>query len=167
MSIAKQVRAAMLLAPLFLAGTVGCSSARYVMQDQFGGVVAIPSNTNSWPTNYRDEAEKLMREKCPQGYVIEREEEVTVGQTTTSKTNNDTKSYDVPGGRRSPSGTVTTTTTDRSVAVQDKTEYRITFHAATIPATAMPPAAAMPATVRVVAPPPPPGLASTPVPVGN
>src|SRR5882672_790752 len=123
MSTAMRVRAALLLAPLFLAGTIGCGSARYVMQDQHGGVVAIPSNNNSWPTHYRDEAEKMMKQKCPQGYVIEREEEVVVGQTTTDKTDTDTKSYDLPGGRKSPPSTLTTTTTGRSVAVQDKTEY--------------------------------------------
>jgi hypothetical protein len=166
MSIAKQLRGAVLLAPLFLVGAVGCGSARYVMQDSYGGVVAIPSNNNYWPTHYRDEAEKLMKQKCPQGYVIEREEEVVVGQTTTDKTNAGTKSYDLPGGKKSSSGTVTTTTTDRSVAVQDKTEYRITFHAATIPATAAPPSGLLPVSARVVVPPPP-GLPSTPEPVGN
>src|SRR5262249_38773492 len=60
----------------------GCMSpARYVSVTNDGGIVAIPSNTNYWPTHNRDAAEDLMRKKCPEGYVIDREEEIVVGQT--------------------------------------------------------------------------------------
>src|SRR5947209_14583421 len=41
---------------------------------------AIPSNTNSWPTYHRKSAEELMAKKCPNGYVIDSEGEVVVGQ---------------------------------------------------------------------------------------
>src|SRR5215472_4112557 len=109
--MSKNLRAAVLLVPLALAGLSGCGGARYIVQDQDGGVVAIPSNTNYWPMHYRDEAEKLMKQKCPQGYIIDREQEVVVGQTTTGSDNTDTRSYDLPGGKKQPSGAVTTTTT--------------------------------------------------------
>jgi hypothetical protein len=65
-----------------LLGT-GCLSttARFVENRQgSGGIVAIPSNTNYWPTYHRDAAKKLMAEACPNGYEITTEREVAVGQ---------------------------------------------------------------------------------------
>lgn len=64
---------------------VGCGSARYVSTGSEGGVLAIPSNSNSWPTYYRDKAEALMRAKCPNGYIIEHEEEAVTGSVTQDK----------------------------------------------------------------------------------
>jgi hypothetical protein len=61
----------------------GCASARVVSRDQYGGIVAIPSNSDDWPTHYRKSAEELMARQCPQGYVVESEGEVVVGQHTT------------------------------------------------------------------------------------
>lgn len=58
----------------------GCNHARYVMKDQWGGVVAIPNNNNQWPSFNRKHAEELIAQQCPQGYVIEGENEVVVGQ---------------------------------------------------------------------------------------
>lgn len=68
----------------------GCANARYVQTDQNSGVVAMPSNTNCWPTYYRDHAEALMRQKCPAGYEIVREEEAVVGQTAHADTHTET-----------------------------------------------------------------------------
>ena len=65
-----------------LVGLGGCASARYVAVDADGGIVAIPNNTNCWPTYNRKAAEELMRQKCPQGYVIDREGEAVVGDET-------------------------------------------------------------------------------------
>lgn len=48
----------------------GC--ARYVLLEPNAGVVAIPANLPS----YRKQAHKLMLERFPEGYVIDREEEV-------------------------------------------------------------------------------------------
>ncbi|MFQ3592984.1 MAG: hypothetical protein SNJ82_07305, partial [Gemmataceae bacterium] len=42
------------------------------------GVVAIPANTNHWPSYHREEAHRLMRLVCPNGYTILHEEEVTL-----------------------------------------------------------------------------------------
>jgi hypothetical protein len=153
----------MLVASLFMAALSGCGDARFVAQDQYGGVVAIPYNNNYWPMHYREEAEKLMAQKCPQGYVIDHEEEVVIGQTTTAGTSTDTRNYDLPGGNRSPAGSLTSTTTNRSVSVQDKTEYRITFHAK----NAAPAPTVIQTGARVVVPPMAPGLPPTPVPAGN
>jgi hypothetical protein len=163
MTLASRMRTILLVAPLFLIAAGGCGGARFVGQDQYGGVVAIPANNNYWPTHYREEAEKLMAQKCPQGYVIDHEEEVVIGQMTTAGTSTDTRNYDLPGGNRSPAGSLTTTTTNRSMSVQDKTEYRITFHAK----IAAPAPTVIQTGARVVVPPTPPGLPTTPVPIGN
>ena len=60
---------------LLALGLTGCGGPHFVDQDQYGGVVAIPSNTNYWPTRYRSRAEEMMFLKCPQGYIIEYEDE--------------------------------------------------------------------------------------------
>jgi hypothetical protein len=64
------------LCTVLLAAAGGCGSvgAHFVSQTPDGGVVSIPNNSNQWPTYYRNRAEELMRQKCPDGYVIEREE---------------------------------------------------------------------------------------------
>lgn len=72
-------------------GACGCSQARYVTRSPEGGVVAIPKNNDYWPTHYRSEAEKLMRECCPEGYVIVAEKEAVIGHTTTTNATNDNR----------------------------------------------------------------------------
>lgn len=67
---------------LMLPGSLGgCASARFIQVEREGGVIALPENSNVWPTYYRDKAAAMMREKCPSGYEIVREEEVVTGQT--------------------------------------------------------------------------------------
>ena len=82
----------------------GC--ARYVAREATRGVVAIPSSSNGWPFRHRDSAHELMSEHFPAGYVIEREEEAVVGQTT----NTDKTAF---GGKRS--------------TTRDDTEWRIYY----------------------------------------
>jgi hypothetical protein len=61
-------------------GLAGCATgARYVTATSTCGIVAIPSNTDKWPNYYRKQAEDLLQAKCPDGYVIEREEEFIPG----------------------------------------------------------------------------------------
>ena len=60
---------------LAAAGGCGTTGVHFVSQTPDGGVISIPNNSNQWPTYYRNRAEELMRQKCPDGYVIEREEE--------------------------------------------------------------------------------------------
>jgi hypothetical protein len=73
-------------------GLCGCNSARLVTVSGQGGVVAIPNNSNCWPMYHRDKAIALIEHQCPQGYVIDREEEVAVGTLTTEHQEADTSS---------------------------------------------------------------------------
>jgi hypothetical protein len=73
-----------------LLNLAGCAKARFVENGQGYGVVAIPSNSNSWPNYYRNQAEALIREKCPNGYEIVREEETVTGQTKHTDTHTET-----------------------------------------------------------------------------
>jgi hypothetical protein len=153
-------------AALVLAAVTGCgSTARLVHSTPDGGVVAIPSNSNYWPLRYRDEAEKLMAQRCPNGYEIVEEKEVVTGKTATTNENVD---------RRTPTtnsrGTTERTTTSTTHSVSDKTEYRITFRSRESKPTIVPTTAVMPTTT----PQPPPllpqprsSLPSRPVPLGQ
>jgi hypothetical protein len=80
----------LLVSLLGMAALTGCANARYVQVDRDSGVVSMPANTNCWPTYYRDHAEALMRQKCPSGYEVVREEEEVVGQTAHTNTHTDT-----------------------------------------------------------------------------
>jgi len=64
----------------------GCVGARLVELSADGGVVAIPTNTNCWPTYFHKAAEELMQKQCPEGYVIDHEQEAVVGHHTTENT---------------------------------------------------------------------------------
>jgi hypothetical protein len=74
-----------------LLGLVGCTSARYVQVTRDGGIVAIPENTNVWPTYYRDKAMALIQEKCPDGYEIVWEEEAVTGTVAHTNAYTDTR----------------------------------------------------------------------------
>jgi hypothetical protein len=55
----------------------GCATpARYLSRESTGGIVAIDSNTNSWPSYNRKRAEELMAAHFPGGYEIIREDEL-------------------------------------------------------------------------------------------
>ena len=66
-----------------LCGCVQTEGVRYVYQDRDFGVVAMPENTDWWPTHYRRHGEKLMNDHFPDGYEIVRAEEVIEGEKTT------------------------------------------------------------------------------------
>jgi hypothetical protein len=114
-------------------GLAGCAGPRFVAQDPTGGVIAIPSNTDYWPTHFRSKAEELMARKCPQGYHIEHEEEVVVGQSVTGTDSTDTQTQDLPGHRNRSNVQLTTSESSHTTTSQDITEYRITFRANTVP----------------------------------
>ena len=63
---------------MLLLAVTGSASARYVMKDASTGVAAIPANNE----RHREKAVELMQQHFPAGYIIEREEETVVGQTT-------------------------------------------------------------------------------------
>jgi hypothetical protein len=132
------------VAVMLLAAVSGCGSARMLVSTPDGGVVAIPSNSNHWPFHYRQSAEKLMAQKCPNGYIIVREEEVVVGQKTL-----------VSEQQTGPTSTVVTST-------RPEKEYRITFQAKP-PVRPLPPIVAVPPPMPVQTAPP--GLPPRPIPV--
>ncbi len=70
----------------------GCQQARYVLRTADEGVVAIPSNDN-WPINHLEKAMQLMTSHFPNGYVIDREEEVVVGVETAQRGQEDENSW--------------------------------------------------------------------------
>ena len=74
-------RLALCVGVAMVAGLSGCTSARYVQKDQTSGVVAIPENSNVWPTNYRDAAFALIKEHLGANtpYSIVEEREVVTG----------------------------------------------------------------------------------------
>jgi hypothetical protein len=146
----------------------GCAGARYVSVDSTGGIVAIPSNTDCWPEHYRAKAEELMAKKCPQGYVIDHEEEVVTGTTQRTHTNtNTTGDPTLAALHIAPVKQETEESTD----VINHTEWRIWFHAQDAPPPAAPVAHAPPPPVPVGnAPPPAPvpvALAPPPPPAPN
>jgi hypothetical protein len=108
-------------------------TARHVTVDSTGGCLAIPTNSNDWPTYYRQKAEDLITAKCPNGYVIEREAEVVTGQTVTTNTTTDSTPPPVVGVPLGPDGIALASfgpTTDHirhTTNVQDRTEWRIWY----------------------------------------
>jgi hypothetical protein len=113
----------------------GCATpARYLSRESTGGIVAIDSNTNSWPSYNRKRAEELMAAHFPGGYEIIREDEVVVGQTTTNNTltNRETQPTWNPLVDKEQ---VTTTQTS---STQDRTEWRIYYRPKTFTTSTLP-----------------------------
>jgi hypothetical protein len=122
-----------LLCLLAVFALTGCGTARVITRDPEGGVVAIPENTNSWPYHYRDKAIELIKEDCPHGYVIAREEEVVTGKVTTEHTPSDSS---------------------HSTETRNRTEYRLYYKKASEPRTVViPPLRRVPvASLQPIAP---------------
>jgi hypothetical protein len=68
-------RSLCVLFALTAAAVCGCFAVRVVSETPEGGVVVMPNNSDQWPTYYRNRAEYLMKQRCPQGYVIVSEEQ--------------------------------------------------------------------------------------------
>jgi hypothetical protein len=52
----------------------GCSSAVHLVRETpDGGEITIPTNTNTWPSYYRSRAAFVMSQKCPGGFLVDRE----------------------------------------------------------------------------------------------
>jgi hypothetical protein len=89
------------------AGVLGCSGTPHFLEvDTGGGVLAMPSNSNSWPGYYRDNADKMLKSRFPNGYTIVKEEEVVVGvsSSTTGQTQTDRPPSMLVGGSSKPGG---------------------------------------------------------------
>ena len=102
---------------LFLSIVSGCADVRVVREAPEGGVIALPMDSNCWPMYYRNRAEKLMNEKCPDGYRIDREEFVWDGKPGTA-------------GHRAYESYFGYTDPDDEMAPYLRKEYWIAFHAA-------------------------------------
>jgi hypothetical protein len=103
----------------------GCASpARYIEKKGDEGVVAIPANTDTWPSHNRRAAIELIQKHVGVNYEILDEREVVTGQSThnnqqvnTEQTVNRTIPF-LPAEKQ----TITNTTTQH-----DLTEWRITY----------------------------------------
>ena len=108
-----------------VAGLSGCASpARFVERTADSGVVAIPSNTDSWPGYNRREALALIQKHVGPSYEIVEEREVATGKKTYNdqQVNNEqtwnTSNPLLPANKQTVQNTTTT---------QDVTEYRIAY----------------------------------------
>lgn len=110
-----RLRCLVILVALALTG--GCGTARYIVKEADLGIVAIPANSEK----NREKALALMQQHFPAGYVIEREEETVVGQTTHHHVDHGTT---VQGdeNRTTESGNTRATET-----IVSNTEYRIFY----------------------------------------
>jgi hypothetical protein len=107
-----------------LLALAGCTNARLVSTDATGGCVAVPNNSNVWPTFYHDQALALIRQSCPDGYAIDHEEEAVVGQTVHATTSTDKAGSPLAAavGLAPAQDQVNTTTTSTN-----QTEWRIWY----------------------------------------
>ena len=104
----------------------GCNSARLVTVEKTGGVVAIPNNTNNWPSYNRQHAEELMQANCSGGgYVIDREEEFVTGTTQFVNTTTNTKGDRVLAALQIAP---VTQESQQQTTTQNHTEWRIWFN---------------------------------------
>jgi hypothetical protein len=104
----------------------GCGTpARFVEKQGESGIVAIPSNTNNWPSYNRREALALIQQHIGPNYEIIDEREVVTGQSTVTNTHANAEQHAnkrFPGRVAVESLTSTSTTTQ-----QDVKEYRIWY----------------------------------------
>lgn len=117
-------------------GLAGCgSSARYVAKDIDGGIVAIPSDTDVWPTHNRKHAEDAIRRHVGPDYEIVSEGEVVTGQVTNhdQQVRRDKADTPVKGLTVEKEGVSATSTT------RDITEYHITYRRRAAAAAGTPP----------------------------
>jgi hypothetical protein len=115
----------------------GCgSSAKYIEKRGDTGVVAIPANTDVWPSYNRRAALELIQKHVGVNYEILEEREVVTGQSTTNNQQTNIEQtvnreiFFLPAEKQ----TTTTTTTSR-----DLTEWRIVYRRVpTLPASGPP-----------------------------
>ena len=98
-------------AALALAALAGCASARLVVVEPGGGVVAVHSNDAA----NRAKALELIAAQCPGGHEIVREEEVVTGTEVTNESSTEIdKAF-------------SEARTTQRVSTRTRTEWRITF----------------------------------------
>ena len=95
---------------------------RVVSQSDSGGVIAIPANNDMWPFHYRSKAEALLTQQCPEGYVIELEEEYVTGQATHVQEDHRQDEHQI-----SQRASFTTESTNTTATTSDVKEWRIYY----------------------------------------
>ena len=111
-----------MLLGLAAGGATGCQSVRVVSQGETGGVIAIPFNSDMWPFRYRSKAEAMLAQKCPEGYVIELEEEFVTGQTTNVQEDRREDAHQI-----SKRASFTVGSTNTTATTSDVKEWRIYY----------------------------------------
>jgi hypothetical protein len=110
---------------LALAVAGGCASpAKYIEKRGDSGVIAIPNNTDTWPSHHRREALALIQKHVGPNYEILEEREEVVGQSTHNNqqvNTEDTFNREIPF-LPAQKQTITNTTTQRDI-----TEWRIVY----------------------------------------
>jgi len=105
-------------------GLSGCAGpARYVERSGDVGVVAIPANTDAWPTHYRSEALALIERHVGPNFEIVDEKEVAVG----SRTNNNQQVKREQAFTNPFTGPVEKDTVTNTTTTHDITEWRIAY----------------------------------------
>ena len=110
-----------------VAGLSGCATpAKDISFDAAtgSGVVAIPANTDAWPTYNRSQAMALIQSRVGADYEIVEEREVVTGQTTSSNRQIDTQQTVNPNIPILPAEKKTISDTQTT---RDVTEYRIAY----------------------------------------
>ncbi len=110
-----------------LAAGCATTTARPILRDRDGGVVAIPDNSDRFPDYNRSQAEDLIREHVGKNFEIVREEEYVIGPVTTSVTNFTKRpalGWLIPW-RWNDRATTTSTS-----ATRNQTEYRLQYRKA-------------------------------------
>ncbi len=113
-----------LTAAVAVASSVGCANARYVQKAGDEGVIAIPANSDVWPSFNRTNALRMIEEHVGPAYEIVEEREVKTGTATTNTQNTNveqTVNSQVPFLPAQKQTTTTTTT------AADSTEYQIHY----------------------------------------
>lgn len=114
-----------------VAGLSGCSSsARYIERSGDSGVVAIPADTDVWPTYHRRNALALIEKHVGPNFEIIGGREVATGTATTNhqNTNNEQTFNNSNPFLPATKQTTTTTTTTR-----DLKEYHIAYRMKAMP----------------------------------
>lgn len=117
-------RVLVLAAAVAAATACGCANARYVQKAGDEGVIAIRSNTDTWPDYNRSNAMKMIESHVGPGFEIVEEKEVVTGSVTnnTQQTKEEaTFNSEIP---ILPASKQTTTTMTTSTPV---TEYQIHY----------------------------------------
>ncbi len=120
-----------------LASLAGCATttARPILRDRDGGVVAIPDNSDRFPDYNRSQAEDLIREHVGNNYEIVREEEYVLGPVTTSETSTTKRTF---LNWLLPWRAAENATTSSTSLTKNQTEYRLQYRKAGPPSEVRP-----------------------------